>query len=216
MAEFAVIGLGRFGRAVVHNLALEGQDVLAIDRDAARLKLVEREAESTLCLDTTDEAALSSLPLSRMATVVVTIGSRAPEASLLTVAVLQEIGVPRIVARAFDPRHARLLRELGAHEVLNPEDEMAQRLALRLANPGVSDQIRLGDARVAEVELPEAFVGSTLEELALPARYEVAVLALRRRSETILDPDPTERIESGDRGILVGPAVSLERIAALA
>ena len=215
MAEFAVIGLGRFGRAVVHNLALEGQEVLAIDRDRERLRMVDREAESTLCLDTTDEGALATVPLGRMATVVVSIGSRAPEASLLTVAVLKELDVPRIVARAFDPRHARLLHELGAHEVLNPEDEMAGRLAARLAHPRISDQIRIGEASVAELELPESFAGSTLGELALGARYDVAVLALRRGTESRLDPGPDERVESGDRAIVMGPAASLERIAVL-
>lgn len=216
MAEFAVIGLGRFGRAVVHNLALEGQDVLAIDRDPERLKLVDREAESTLCLDTTEEQALISTPLGRIATVVVTIGSRAPEASLLTVAVLKELHVPRIVARAFDSRHARLLLELGAHEILNPEDEMAQRFAMRLAHPGIADQMRLGEVRVADVELPEAFVGLSLEELALGAKYDAVLLALRRGSESIVDPGLDQRIESGDRAILMGPGASLERISGLA
>lgn len=216
MAEFAVIGLGRFGRAVVHHLALGGQEVVAVDRDPERLKSVEEDAESTLCMDTTEEDALSSLPLGRLSTVVVTIGSRAPEASLLTVTILKELEVPRIVARAFGPRHARLLRELGAHEILNPEDAMARRLSLQLSHPGISDQIRWGDVTVGDVELPEAFVGSTVEQLELYSRYGVRILAIRHRGGTTVDPPPELRVESSDRAILMGPSEALERIASLA
>lgn len=216
MSEFAVIGLGRFGRAVVRNLVLEGQDVLAIDRNPERLELVGQEADATLCIDTTEEQSLAALPLERMTTVVVTIGSRAMEASLLTVALLDELEVPRIVARAFDERHARLLRKLGAHEVLDPEDAMGRRLALRLADPGIGERITLGESAVAEVELPETFVGSSLSELALEGSYGVEVLALCRGNSTLLDPDTSERIESGDRAILMGAAQALKQIAALA
>ena len=170
---------------------------------------------ATQCLDATDEEAMGAIPLARMETVVVTIGSRATESSLLTVAVLEELRIPRIVARAFDERHARLLRRLGVHEVLNPEDLMGRRLASRLTRPAIRNLISLGGDAIADVEMPEAFVDATLAELDLEGRFGLALLGLLRRDGRIVDPGSGARVESGDRGVLRGSVEGLERLADL-
>jgi trk system potassium uptake protein TrkA len=215
MPEMAVIGMGRFGRAVAHNLGREGAAVLAIDRDGRRLEAVAADVEATAVADTTDEEQVAALDLERMACVVVAIGSRATEASLLTTAILRERGVPRIVARAFDERHARLLLAVGAHEVLNPEDEVGGRLALHLATPDVDDQIRLGGAMVATVVAPEAFAGKTFGELALPERYGVRPLALFRGGSWDVAVEPGVGVESGDVLVLLGDRDAVLGVAAL-
>ncbi len=214
MAEFAIIGIGRFGRAVALNLVAQGQGVLAIDRDPARLARVAAEVAATAVADTTDPDAVAALGLERVACTVVAIGSRATEASLLTTAILAQRAVPRVVARAFDERHARLLLAVGAHEVLNPEQEIGRRLALRLAHPGIRDRIGGGRATVAEVEAPEAWAGRTLGSLDL-RRRRVTALALLRGGGAETDLTPESALASGDRLVLLGPDESLQEIAAL-
>jgi len=215
VSEFAVIGLGRFGRAVARFLAQEGQAVLAVDVDAKRLDEVADEVEAVVVADTTDEAKVASLQLARMACVVVTMGSRALEASLLTTAILRELDVPRVVARAFDERHARLLLAVGANEVINPEDEIGRRLALRLAHPGIVDQVRLGESSIAEVEAPEAYAGTTLLELDLRNRHRVTVLAIRRGGSILSNPAAEAIVESGDVLVLLGDPAAIRRLATL-
>jgi trk system potassium uptake protein TrkA len=214
MAEFAVIGIGRFGRAVALNLVAQGQGVHAIDRDPARLARVAAEVAATAVADTTDPDAVAALGLERVACTVVAIGSRATEASLLTTAILAQRDVPRVVARAFDERHARLLLAVGAHEVLNPEQEIGRRLALRLAHPGIRDRIGGGRATVAEVEATEAWAGRTLGSLDL-RRRRVTALALLRDGGAATDLAPEREIASGDRLVLLGPDEALHEIAAL-
>ncbi len=215
MSEFAVIGLGRFGRAVARNLAARGESVLAVDIAPGRLAVVAGDVDAVATVDTTSEDAVEALRLERMSAVVVTIGSRATEASLLTTAILRELDVPRIVARAFDERHARLLLEIGASEVLIPEDEIGSRLALRLSAPRVLDQIPLGDAVVAEIQTPEAFVGRSLAELELRARQGITVLALRREGETVPNPGGEQTIHEGDILVVVGSPDSVRDTAVL-
>lgn len=215
MSEFAVIGLGRFGRAVARNLASSGESVLAVDIAPDRLAVVADDVDAVATVDTTSEEAVEALRLERMSAVVVTIGSRATEASLLTTAILRELDVPRIVARAFDERHARLLLEIGASEVLIPEDEIGSRLALRLSAPRVLDQIPLGDAVVAEIQTPEAFVGRSLAELELQARQGITVLAVRREGETVPNPGGEQTIQEGDILVVVGSPDSVRDMAVL-
>lgn len=215
MANFAVIGLGRFGRAVARHLTLQGQAVLGIDLDETRLELVAAVIDGTALADTTDEEAVAALQLERLAGVVVAIGPRATEASLLSTAILRELEIPRIVGRAFDDRHGRLLLSMGATEILNPEDESGERLALRLAYPSILDQVRLGDASIAELEAPEAFVGRQIESLELRRAFSVTLLAIRRQEHTHANPDSEHEIESGDVLVLLGNSDAIRAIAAL-
>lgn len=215
MAEFAIIGLGRFGRAVAAGLVAERQGVLAIDNDPQRLARVAEMVDSTVVADTTDEEALAALDLARgVECVVVAIGSRATEASLLTTALLAQLRVPRVVARAFDERHARLLLALGAHEVINPEREIGRRLALHLAHPGVAGRIGEGSTTVVELAAPEGFAGRPIADLGLDGRG-VKLLALLRGDEIDTGGDPDRTLESGDRLVLLGPSEALHEIAAL-
>jgi trk system potassium uptake protein TrkA len=119
-----------------------------------------------------------------------------------------------VVVRAFDERHARLLLAVGAHEVLNPEQEIGRRLALRLAHPGIRDRIGGGRTTVAEVEAPEAWAGRALGSLDL-RRRRVTVLALLRDGGAETGLTPESEIASGDRLVLLGPDESLHEIAVL-
>lgn len=207
--------MGRFGRAAARHLVSEGQSVLAIDQNQNALDQVSSEVEATARLDVTSDSALQGLDLVRVGSVVVTIGARSTEASVLTTAILRELEVPRIIARAFDDRHARLLRALGAHEVLNPEEEMAQQLAVRLAYPGVVAEIPFAGATIAEIELPEALAGKTLQELDLRNRFGVAVLAIRRGMITQVNPVASDVPQSGDCLMLLGSVDAVRRLAVL-
>lgn len=213
--EFAVLGLGRFGRAVALSLIREGQAVLAVDINPERIEMMADQADAVVSADTTDEASLSGLRLERMSCVVVAIGPKSTEASILTTALLRQVGVPRIIARAFNELHARVLVAVGAHEVINPEDEMGRRLARRLAHPAIVDQLELGDATIAEIEAPETFVGQDLAALDLRNRYRISVLGLRRQGVTRSNPRAQDRIESGDVLLVMGQPAAIERVAAL-
>jgi trk system potassium uptake protein TrkA len=214
--EIAVIGLGRFGRALVTALVAEGQSVLAIDLDPQRVELLADVADEAMALDATDEDTLAGLHLERMSCVVVAIGGRATEASILTTALLRQLGVPRIVGRALNELHARVLRAVGAQEVINPEAEAGRRLALRLANPGIVDQIALGDATIAEVETPAAFYEQSLAELDLRNRLGVTVLAVRGEGSLRVNPAATERLAAGDVLVVLGLPAAIKRLSALA
>jgi trk system potassium uptake protein TrkA len=212
--EFAVIGLGRFGRSLVAALRSEAQAVLAIDIDRDRVEQVADLVDGAVVCDTTDEEALAGLDLGRMTCVTVAIGERATEASILTTALLRQIGIPRIVARSFNDLHARVLRAVGAHEVVNPESEMGTRLASQLANPNIVDRLSLGNAEIAEVTAAESYVGKSLKELDLRNRLGVSVLALRRGAEVLANPSADDEVASGDILVMLGRPEAIRKLAA--
>lgn len=217
IGEYAVIGLGRFGWSVATNLRRLGQPVLGIDADAAIVQSISAEIDDAVHCDTTDEASLAELHLERFACVVVAIGAEHKDGSILTTALLRQSGVPRIIARATNDLHGRVLLAVGAHEIVNPEKEMGERIARRLARPSIIEQIPLGEgADLGELEVPEAFVGRTLVELDVRRRYDVSIVAIRRAGKIhsyVLGMGP---LLAGDVLIVIGPPASIARLAALA
>ena len=217
VGEFLVIGLGRFGRGLALNLARLGQSVLVVDINQGRVQSVAAEIDSAVCADATDEAALREIHPERMTCAIVAIGMEGVQASILAAALLHQMGVPRIVARAVDELHARVLRAVGAHEIVNPEAEIADRLARRLAQPDVFSQMELGDeADLAEVAAPAAFIGKTLVELDVRRKYGVSVVAIRKGDSIRANLDGNERLEGKDVLVLIGTKSAIRRLAAMA
>jgi trk system potassium uptake protein TrkA len=202
---------------VALNLARHGQSVLAIDLAEEEADELAGELDAVVRADATDEKALRELRVDRIPTVVVAIGAQAMEASILTTALLRQLGVSRIVARALTELHARVLHAVGAHDVVSPEAEMGERLARRLAQPNVLERLELGDSgTLAEVEVPEAFVGQSLRELDVRRRYDLTVLAIRRQGSVLSGLSGNEKLSQGDLLVVLGSPDAISGIANLA
>jgi trk system potassium uptake protein TrkA len=213
--QFAVIGLGAFGRQVAVQLRRLGHEVLAIDLDERLVNAVAEEIEAVVRADATDENALRELHLDAVSCAVVAIGAESIEASILTTTLLRQIGVPEIVARSVNPLHARALRAVGAHSVVRPEEEMGERLARRLAQPNVLERIELGpDAELAEIPVPTDFLDRSLIDLEVRRRHGVTVVAIRRGDRTLATLDSSERMQAGDTLVVIGAPQAVERLAA--
>ncbi len=177
-----VIGLGLFGREVALSLARRGYSVLAVDRAPEMVEQVKSAVDQALILDTTDESALRESRIDEMAVAVCAIGTQHVENSILTTALLHQIGVPRIIVRAANDLHARILRQVGATDVVNPEQEMGRRVAHQIASPGIREVLSLAEGVcVAEVPTPPSFAGESLAGLDVRRKYGVNVIGVQRR-----------------------------------
>ncbi len=213
--EYAVIGAGQFGRAVALSLASKGQSVMVLDRRADILGGLQDEVDAVLVLDSTDEKALMEIGVQRVSTAIVAIGMDSLEASIMTTALLRQLGVPRIVARAINNLHARVLRAVGAHEVVDPEEEMGRRLAQRLMQPSIREQLELGNATLAEVQLPAQFVGKSLKDLDMRNKFGLSVVVVKRGDQVVANPSATEALQVGDILVLFGTHEAIEKLARL-
>jgi trk system potassium uptake protein len=214
--EFAVIGLGQFGRSVATHLVREGNAVLAIDRNPERAQMVSDEVDAVMVADATVEAALAELGLDRMTCVVVAMGITAKETSIMVTALLRQRGVPKIVSRAFDELHGRVLLAVGAHEIVSPEHDMGERLARHLSQPNVEDEIVLGTHNMlAAVHTPHALVGLAADAHEVVPRFNVRVLAVVRNGAVVTEDLAGLRMQAGDRLVILGDAHAVRRFAAL-
>jgi trk system potassium uptake protein TrkA len=213
-----VIGLGRFGTAIVETLWDSGVDVIVVDRDAAAVESVKGKTHAAFVAEGTEPSVLEAVGARDVDAAVVTFGE-AFESSVLAVATLKSYGVKDIVARASTPRRADVLRAVGATRVLELERELGQRVAMELVTPSARELIELaGLYRVIPWEAGPKLVGRDLRGLSLRQRYGLNVIGVRAAKEAgigrLSAPDPEATIRAGDTLLLVGEEKNLRRFAA--
>jgi len=212
MKQFAVIGLGRFGASVARTLAKMGHEVLAVDDDEEMVNSVAEEVAYVAQANVLDERALKSLGLRNFDTVIVAIGHEV-KASILVTVMLKEMGVGKIVAKANDELHGRVLQKVGADLVVFPEREMGIRVAHSLVSRNIIDQIHLSpEFSIAEMVAPSSFIGKSLMESAMRQKHGITVIAIRRGDDLIISPDANQVVQKGDILLVIGSDAKLERI----
>ena len=181
MRQFAIIGMGRFGSSIAKTLAEKGQEVLGIDIDEERVQDMSEVITHVVCIDATDEKALRAVGIENMDVAVVGIGGSL-EASILVTLMLKEIGIKEIICKAVTVEHGKVLEKVGASKVIFPERDMGTRLANSLISPTIIEHIELSaECSIVEAVTPANFVGKTLGEIDIRAKYGVNVIAIKRK-----------------------------------
>jgi trk system potassium uptake protein TrkA len=211
-----IIGLGQFGMSLARALGERGFEILAVDRNESLVSHAAGFAAEAAAFDATDEEALARAAPGNRDVCVVAIGQEARDASILCTALLRQQGARRVVARATDALHERILLQVGADEVVNPERAIGERLAARLALRGVLEEVPLGDGMtITELRPPPVLVGRTLVDAALPSRFGVTVAAVRRppdEGEGVDPPDPRRPLRGDDILVVVAPTGAVARM----
>lgn len=214
MKRFAVIGLGKFGFHIAKALFEEGSEVIAIDREQARIQEIDPYCTEAVVLNAKDKEQLRSLGLHETDGVVVSSGADISTSILITL-YLKEIGVKRILAKAVDDDHAKILTKVGATEVIHPEKAMALKIARGLSTPNILDFIPLSeDFDILQLAPPAAFIGKSLRQLDLRARYNVNVIAIEEiiPENVVLVPSADFIIKDSDILILLGKSKDMKKI----
>lgn len=211
--QILIIGLGQFGMSLARTLAEKGAEVLAAD---TRKYLVEEAAgfvAEAVILDATDEEELMRLKPGERDAAVCAIGDDSKEASIICTALLRQMGAPVVIARANDKIHQRILQLVGAHTIINPEQEFGKRFANRLLYRDIIADTNLGeDLHLTEIHVQQSMVGKTLIDLALPKRFGIMVVGIRKADDTrIRQPIAGAPLERNDTLILVSSETAIPK-----
>jgi trk system potassium uptake protein TrkA len=209
--EFAVIGLGRFGGSVCRTLSEQGMEVLAIDINEDKVNEYASIASHAVVADSTDEAVLKSLGIRNFDHVIVAIGDNI-QASILTTLILKELGVEKITVKATNDYHEKVLKKIGADQIVHPERDMGERIANNIISNNVLDYLELSDRHsIVEIVASERLDGHSLLELDIRAKYGINIVAIKRGNDIIVSPLASEMIYKGDILIVIGADVDIDR-----
>jgi trk system potassium uptake protein TrkA len=209
-----VIGMGAFGFNLARDLFENGFEVVAIDKNKEMIQRIADYSTKAVIADATDKSLLETIGIDVDDVVVISFGEDLAASTLLTLH-LKEMGINRIIVKAPNEEHKRILEKVGATDVIIPEKEMAARVAKSLINPNVLDYLALSDGyTISELVPPPAFIGKTFEELHLRSRYNVTVLAIRDALTDRLQMVPNSPfiIKDSDVLVIIGREEDMRRI----
>ena len=202
--QYLVIGCGRFGSSVAKKMCQLGNEVMVIDKDEDSINNIAELVTHTAIVDVTEERDLKSIGLGNFDVVIVAISSDIRESIMATV-MAKEMGVPKVVCKAKDELQAKVLYKIGADKVVFPERDMGIRLAYNLASENILDQINLDpEYSIMEIVTPQNWVGKTIIELNLRAKYDITVLAVKTQSGLKVMPSPNYKMQEKNILIIIG------------
>lgn len=212
MKSYIVIGMGRFGSGVACELCRHGCEVLAMDVDNELVSQVANDVTHAVVGDATDLDVLRALGAAEFDCAVVAIGGDLA-ASVLATMNLKELGIPKVICKAHDSTHSRVLEKLGADQIVIPEMEQASRLARSLSSPNVLDYIELSDEYgIIETPAPESWNGQSLRDLNVRAKLGINILAIRRGGSFNVSPGADFAFAPGDVMVILGDAKALKKV----
>ncbi len=193
----AVIGLGRFGKSVALELMENGVEVLAIDNNEEAVSNIADQVTLAVCADVEDTKALASVGLANVDVAVIAMASHL-EASILAIMAAKELGIPMIIAKAREERHAKIIERVGANKVIIPEKETGIKLAHNIAQGNFYGFVEISQKiRILEIAVKEEWIGKTLRELDMRKKYHVNVFAMRddEKSEVCMHINPDVKLQ---------------------
>lgn len=175
----AVLGLGKYGRSVAEHLYKMGADVLAVDENANLITEFADKCTSAVCANLANEDEVAAIGLKHVDIVVCAMGGNLA-ASIMSVAVAKEQGVPLVVAKSSSPRMAALLKKVGADKILDPEGEGGHYSARILMSSLYKDFYEI-DSNMYMIEMrpKKEWIGKSLLELDLRKKKHLNVIAVK-------------------------------------
>ena len=188
--QILIIGLGQFGMTLARTLAQKGAEVLAIDSQKSRVEEAAAFVTEAVAIDARDEISLARLE------------PRKRDVSICA------------IARANDPVHRRILQLVGAHDIINPEEEFGKRFANRIMYRTIIADTNLGDdLQLTEIHTLPWMAGKTLIELGLPKHFGVMVAGIRPNGKgNIIQPIPGQPLNPDDSLIIVSNETAMSQL----
>ena len=210
--QFAVLGLGQFGKGIAKTLIEKGQDFLCCDKDEDAVADISQYASHTFIADLTDPAAYQNFGLNNFDVVIIAMGSDF-QASIMATLEAKENGAKYIISKAKTDIQKTILEKVGADKVVLPEHEMGVKLATSFITTNVFDFINLSDKfSIAEISPKAAWVGKTLAKSDIRAKYGLYIVAIKRGNGLIVSPRADEEILEKDILVSIGETKKIQSI----
>ena len=214
MKRAVVIGLGIFGYNIARTLFESGFEVVAIDKNKDIIQKIRDHSTKAILADGTDQEIMDEIGIGEDDIAIVSFGEDLAAATLITLH-LKQMKVKNIIVKAPNEEHKLILEKVGATEVIIPEMDMAKKVAKSLVSPNMMDYIPLSeDYIISEMAPPNSFLGKTIRELGLRAKYSIEVIAVRDvLSESVhMVPQADFVIKDGEVLVVIGKETDINKI----
>jgi trk system potassium uptake protein len=202
-----VIGGGNVGYYLTKELLAAGHEVVMIEKDAVRARLIADELGSIVVPNDGCEGRYQEEAGMARADVVAAVTGDDEDNLVACQVAKMRFNVPRSIARVNNPKNEHLFRQLAIDETVSPTRAILGVIEHEIP---IHDLLHLADLEGGELQIVEAqldadspVVGRELRDLSLPEGSHVAVVV---RNERAIAARPETRLVVGDRVLAVTSA----------
>ena len=204
MKSVLLIGMGQFGQLLGEKLMKLGNEVMIVDKDENTINALAPKYTNAVITNCINPDNVKSLDVPSFDACVVTIADDF-QSSLEITSILKDLGAKYVVSKANTDIQRKFLFRVGADQVIYPNRDMAEKLAVRLNAQNVYDYIEL-DAKysIFELAVPDKWIGKTIREANPRAVYDLNILTIKKNNKIMPTPTPDTVFEEGDKMVVFG------------
>lgn len=211
MKSVLIIGMGQFGRFLAEKFLTLGNDIMIVDKNEAIIEEMAPRFTNAQIGDCTNEDVLKALGVSSFDTCFVAIEENF-QSSLEITSLLHELGAKKVVSKSSRDIQAKFLLKNGADEVVYPDKDSAERVAVKYSANNVFDYIQLGQGySIFELPIMKDWIGKSISTLDIRAKYKVNVLAVKQEGKISL-PTPEYAFLKDDHIVVLGIDSDVKRL----
>lgn len=211
MKTFLIIGMGTFGHHLCRELAKQKCEIMIADRHEERMADLLPYVTSAKIADCTNPEALRSFDIPSFDTCFVCIGDNF-QMSLEVTSLLKELGAKRVFSKAEEDVQAKFLLRNGADAIVFPEQDMAERIAVRESSERIFDFIPLSEEHaVYEISTNRAWIGKTILELRFRPTYNLSILGTKKDGKVNMMPSTDYVFREDEHLIVLGKLADVNR-----
>ncbi|MEG2349868.1 MAG: TrkA family potassium uptake protein [Hungatella sp.] len=212
MKSILIIGMGRFGRHLCINFSQLGNQIMIVDEKEETMEDLLPYVVSAKIGDCTNETVLKSLGIANFDICFVCIGTNF-QSSLEITSLVKELGGRHVISKANRDIHAKFLLRNGADEVIYPDRDIAEKLAVRYSANHVFDYIELTDEfSIYEIPPLPAWVGKSLKDSGIRNQYHISVLGTKKNGKATLMPQADYIIRDDEHLMIIGKRKDIDII----
>ena len=204
MNKILLIGMGKFGQILGEKLLEIGDEVMIVDKDEDKINRFAPKYADALIANCMEEENLRTLDIPSFDACVVAIAEDF-QSSLEITSLLKELGAKHVVSKASTEIQRKFLLRNGADEVIYPDYDMAEKLAVTLHSAKVFDYIELNEENsIMEVAVPSRWAGKRLADVNPRKNHGLNLLTVRKQETLITELNADYVFEDGDHMLVFG------------
>ena len=209
---YAVFGAGSFGSKVARELSEAGHHVVVVDVNRDAIMTIRDKVTEALVADVSNPDVIRELNINKFDGIIMGMSSHFEDLILALTLVKQECKV-KVYAKANSEIQKRILLRLGADSVIQPDQDVAERLCARLSMSNIEDMFEFRGSFIAEVGIPSSMISKTILELNLRKKHNIIILLVKKPGQEMTTVwDPNMVLEADDRLVVIGSEKAITEV----
>ena len=201
---YAVFGAGSFGTKVAAELSEAGHHVVVLDCDREAIMAIRDKVTEALVADASNPDVIRELDIKKFDAVIMGMSSHF-EDLILALTLIKQEGANKIYVKANSAIQERILLRLGADVVIQPDQDVAERLCAQLSMSKITDMFEFKGSFIAEVGIPDSMVNKTIRSLDMRNKYNITILLVKKPGQEMTTVwDPNMVLQREDRLVVIG------------